>query len=254
MMEFINETFMTITDGKRINGDNIGKKIRLEEKRAEKMENVDNITIKSDFIDVNIILSETSKIEAELYGQITLDDDNSNVALKFKLIDRELTISVDFEGSSCYNSLKFDIAIPSKLFDKIYVETVSASVLAYGGIFTKLLEVNTVSGNFDFIDEFSADNILVITTIGDFNFIGTFVNAKVSSNSGTIKFGVDAKNDIKLDITTAIGDVVVKLNNIGKLKLFPKTRCGILKNNYDKLGKYTANIYITSVTGDIKIK
>lgn len=254
MIQIINANGVTIINGTIVNGKDIGRKVKSEEKRKRKSEDIDTILINSGAIDVDIVNSDTSMIEALFIGQLNVDNVEGKTKFDFEVKEHQLVISVDFKEKCYFNNLKLIVSIPSKMFEKVCIYSVSADVKICGNISTKLLRFETATGDLEVLEEVRVREFNAVTTAGDIKYRGNFSKANIQATNGDIKLKIDAKNDIDVDITTATGDVSLTLNNIKKLNLLPKTRCGDITNNYSAFGKYNANVQITTNTGDIKIK
>lgn len=254
MIQVFNSNGVTIINGKVIEGKDLGKRVKIEEKRKQDAEYIDSILINSGAIDIDMVKSNTLMIEAHLCGQLNIDNDETKTKFEFEVKGRQLVISVDVNGKCYFNNLKLTVAIPSKMLNKICIYAVSAGIKLCGDISIKLLKVETASGDIDILEDVTLNDFEVITTSGNIKSKCDFTKTKLEVTSGDVNLNIDAKNDITLDISTTSGDVNLKLNNIKSLKLSSQTRCGDVKNRYIGFGKYIANGVITTVTGDIKIK
>lgn len=202
-----------------------------ERKFANVNDWVKNIVIDPIDADVNIFLSNSSKVEVHFYGKADVDGDiNFNVHVE----NQELIISLEFIGNYYNGILKLDVALPHKTFKTIGVNSSSASVTLDKGVSTEYLKIETKSGNLE-------NN-------------ATFSNASVKTTSGDIKFYINAITDINVDISTVIGDVVMEFNNIGHIDILAKTKIGNIENLHKKENGYTATVDISTMSGDIKIK
>ena len=115
-------------------------------------------------IDVNVSVSNLSKIEAHFYGQAEI---NGDVKFDVCVVNRELRITVKFVGI-CYNgSLNIDVAVPQKTFKAITANTSSTDITLDEGVSTDYIKVKTKSG--------------------DLESNATFTNASVATMSGDIK-------------------------------------------------------------------
>ena len=61
-----------IVNGRVISGE-IGKHQKFDERKSEECNNIEKITIDSTFWDINISVSNSSKIEAHFYGEVVLE-------------------------------------------------------------------------------------------------------------------------------------------------------------------------------------
>lgn len=253
MIRIINQNGVTIIDGQVIKEKESGKKVKINEKRCEKATNIDKILIDTSFIDVNIKAVDSGLIEANAIGQIGGYKGDEKLKFDFKVRNRQLMISINFDGCCHYSNLQINIHIPRKLFDEISINTVSADVKLSGAISTKLLKIKTSSGDVWITSGVVVEKIEVGSTSGDVKSEMNFTGAKIRCTSGDIKLEMNAKNDVNADISTTSGDIKMKFHNFKKLRLLPHTICGDVKNEYVESGKYIGDFTVATVTGDIRV-
>lgn len=246
---------------------------KYDEKKSEEVkDDVGKLSIESRFADVNIYASKSSKVEAHLYGEASLDGD---IKLDVQCKGNEILVLTQYNGNCYVGKLNLDISVPYKTFKEIVTRSSSADITINKGISTqkikvctssgdvilkedvlaKNIKIQTSSGNVTLIKGVSAQYIEVKTTSGDVETDATFTTADISATSGDINLYIDADNDIDVDISATSGDVSAEFDNIGHINLSTRAISGDVKNRY-KRGNfgYTANVEISTISGDIKIK
>lgn len=222
----------TIINGRRIDGKS--KSQEFDEKKVEESNGIDKIVIDSSFVDINISSSNSSKIETHFHGSAILDRD---INFDVKVINRELRIKIEYSGNCCNSTLKLDIDVP---VEKTF----------------KLISVNTMSGDINLNEKVSTEDFKVRTQSGDLETIyANLKNVSIKTMSGDVELIIKAKKDIDLDINTMSGDVNVQLNNISRVaNISTHSMSGDITNRYIVNAEgYSANIDISTMSGDIKI-
>ena len=202
----------------------------IDELKSKKADNIEKISIDSDVIDVKISLSNSSIVEAHLYGQANI---NGCINFDVYIVKNELRVILNIEGT-CYGTLKLDITVPPKIFKKIKLNSISADITLNEGVSTEYIEMETQSG--------------------DIQTNATFAKAYVSTISGDVKAYINAKEKISAEISTISGDVLTKLKNVGKIKLSTRSLSGDIKRNHKKGIGHSASINISTTSGDITVR
>lgn len=222
---------VTIVNGRIINGGGTGKTQKFDERKSEDANNVEKISIDSTMADVNVSVSNSSKVEAHLYGQADIDGD---IDFDVRMVNREFRITLKFAGN-CYNgNLKLDVTVPQKTFKEITAKTSSSNITLDEGVSTDYLKVKTQSG--------------------DLETSATFVTASISAMSGDVDLCINANKDISVEISTMSGDVSAEFNNVGYLNLSTSSMSGEVRNRHKDGSGYTANVDISTMSGDIRIR
>ena len=177
---------VTIVNGRIIKGGENGKYQKFDEKKVEDCRNIDKIAINSTFADVNVSVSNSSKVEAHFYGEANLDGD---VNFDVRVVNSELRITLKFTGNCFNGNLKLNIAIPQKIFKVISVKSSSADVI---------LNVNISSMSGDITAEFS--------NIGYINLYTNSMSGSVRNRHKEVKDGYNAD----VDISTMSGDIRIR--------------------------------------------
>lgn len=220
-----------IVNGWVINGGGTGKPQNFDERKSEDANSVEKVTIDSTVADVNISVSNSSKIEAHFYGQTDIEVD---IDFDVRVVNRELKITLKFTGN-CYNgSLKLDVTVPHKTFKAIVAKSTSADVTLNEGVSMEYLKIKTQSG--------------------DLETNATFTNASVTTMSGDVELCIDATKDIAVEISTMSGDVSAEFNNIDYIDLSTSSKSGDVRNRHKRGTGYTADVDISTMSGDIRIR
>lgn len=224
-------SWRNLTIGWVRNSDGTGKNQKFDERKVEECSNIENITINSKFVDVNVYVSNSSKVEAHLYGEA---DINGDVNFDVQVVNRELRITLKYPGNRFYRNLQLDVSVPKKTFEVISAKSSSADITLNKGVSTDYLKVNIKSG--------------------DLETNATVNNISVFTMSGDVKLCIDATKDINVKVSTMSGDVSAKFNNIGHINLSTSCRCGDVINCHTGSRGYNADVDISTMSGDIIIR
>lgn len=222
---------VTIVNGRVISGGETNKLQKFDEKKIKDCNNVDEIAIDSTACDVNVSVSNSSKIEAHFYGEANVDGD---IDFDVQIVNRELRITLHFT-ENCFNgNLKLDVTVPQRTFKIITAKSLSADITLNEGVSTDYLKVNTQSG--------------------DLESNATVNNVSVSTINGDVELYIDAIQDISVEISTTNGDVSAEFSNIGHINLSTSSINGDVKNRHKGNKGFTADVDISTMNGDIKIR
>ena len=72
--------------------------------------------------------------------------------------------------------------------------------------------------------------------------------------SGDIELCIDATNDISVKVSTMSGDVSAEFNNVAHINLSTSSMSGDVKNRHKGSKGYTADVDISTMSGDIRIR
>lgn len=133
------ESNTTSTNVRVVSEYETAKTKRFDEKKSEDAKNVDKIAIDSTFADVNISVSDSSKVEVHFYGQADTDGD---VNFDVCMVKNEFRITLKFAENSYNSNLKLDVTVPHKKFKVISAKSVSANITVGEEVSTKQLKVN----------------------------------------------------------------------------------------------------------------
>lgn len=222
---------VTIVNGRVISGGGTGKFQKFDERKVKDCSNIEKIAINSTFVDVNVSVSNSSKVEAHFYGEANLDGD---VNFDVRVVNRELKITLEFTGNCFNGNLKLDVTVPQKIFKVISAKSLSANITLNEGVSTDYLKVKTQSG--------------------DLETNATVNTVSVSTMSGDVELCIDATQDINVQIFTMSGDVSAEFNNIGHINLSTSSMSGDVRNRHKGNNGYTADVDISTMSGDIRIR
>lgn len=214
----------------RINGRDVtydeGRKI--DERKVISEKGIENISIQSSLADVNITTSDSSVIEIHLYGRTSNED-------KFTFINvatykKGLAITLD---ESATGNLRLEVRLPKTTLQKIEVDSNVGDICIKENVSTNMLEMLTVSGNI--------------------NVQCTFAELLTTTASGNIEISTVAERNIaSACIQSKSGNVKTEFKNVGNMELTMQTMSGDAKNyRTAKGGKYSANVNLNTISGDI---
>ncbi len=213
------------------NVEETGKFEEFNQKKIKDSSDIDKITIDSKFVDVHVLTSNSSKIQAHFYGEANIDGD---VIFDVQVVNRELRITLKFTGICVSGNLNLDVTVPHKMFDMISLRSSSADFTLNEGVLTDYLKMETKSG--------------------DLETHATVNNVSVSTMSGDIDLYINAEQDVSVKISTKSGDVSVEFNNIRHVNLSTSSMSGKVRNRHNGNRGFTANVNISTMSGDIKIR
>lgn len=182
----------------------------------------------NDDVEGGTLQIDTSSGEVEIYDGISAGDIKITTS----------TGEVDFSGSVTAENIKISTASGGVELD----ETVSKGYI----------DIKTSIGDID-IENTSAKTFGIKTSSGEVDLNAEFSNADVSTSVGGVDISTCAKTNIGITVVTGVGDVSIELDNVGKLIQTLKTNRGDVDCSYSSRGEYTAEINVTSSTGDIEI-
>lgn len=221
---------VTIINGRVISGGGTGKTQKFDERKSENCNNIEKIAIDST-VDVNVSVSNSSKVEAHFYGEAVVDGD---VKFDVRVVNRELRITLNFTGICFNGNLKLDITVPQKTFKVISAKSSSADITLNEGVSTDYFKVETQSG--------------------DLKTNATVNNVSISTMSGDVELCINAIQDINVEVSTMGGDVSAEFNNIGHINLSTRSMSGDVKNRHKGIKGYDADVDISTMSGDIRIR
>lgn len=218
-------------NGRNISVEGIGELQNFDERKSEDASNVEKIAIYSTIGDVNISVSNSSKIEAHFYGQAGIDGD---IYFDVRVVNRKLMITLILIGN-CYNSnFKLDVTVPHKTFKAISTISLSGDVTLSEGV--------------------SMERLKVDNQFGGLKTSATFGSASITTLTGDVELYIDAKKHINVEIFTTYGDVSVEFDNVGYIDLYACSKDGDVRNLHKNKTGYTADVDIFTIEGEIKIR
>lgn len=192
---------------------------------------IKKIRVYTKVADVVISTGTTSKVVVRYHGDIVTEG-RANLAVS--RFNDEINIVGNFNGNIFSGSLKLEIEIPNKQFEKIKVESINGRV-------TLKKEVKATSLN-------------IRTTNGSVETEAYFKEANVRTINGSLYIYAMANNDINIYATSANGSIEVKLENISFYNMETSSVNGSVRTRYNLGGKYKATGKVTSLNGSIMMR
>lgn len=227
--------------------------------------------------DVNVIdhISANSIDVTTHSGDVTIHKANAREGIQVKTTSGDIEVSKDVSTVVLeINTERGDIEIENVTSKKcIQIKSESGDIEIGSGIVTEAIKIDATSADIDICSCISLQKLDVKTTRGDIEigkcvFVknlgietksgdveteAKFVKATVNTHGGDVDLSTDAQQDITLDVTTTKGDVEIDLNHVGTLNLSPKTKSGDIECSHVDRGGYTAEVNVTTISGDIEI-
>lgn len=222
---------LTIVNGLVIRGGVTGNLQKFDEMKVEDCNNIEKIAIDSTFGDVNVSVSNSSKVEAHFHGEADIDGD---VNFDVRVVNRELRITLKLTGNCFNGNLRLDVTVPQKTFKVISAKSSSAYITLNEGVSTDYLKVKTQSG--------------------DLETNATVNNVSIYTMSGDVELCIDATQNINVEVSTMSGDVSAEFNNIGHINLSTSSMSGDVRNLHKESRGYNADVDISTMSGDIRIR
>ena len=222
---------VVIIDGQNINVGGTGKRQRFDERKAVDGSNIEKIAIDSRIANVNVSISNSSKVEAHFYGEADTDGD---VTFDVREVNRELRITLECTGNYFNTNMKLDVTVPKKIFKVISASSLSANITLNAGVSTEYLKVQTQSGDLE--TNATVNHVFVFTMSGD------------------VELCIDATQDINVGVSTMSGDVLAEFNNIGCINLSASSMSGNIRNRHWENKGFSADVNISTMSGDIRIR
>ncbi len=226
------DTFQELLNERTMKIKGSGRMKEIEERKYKDGTGIKLMTVDSAIADVNIVASNSSKIEAHLYGRLDEEDD---VEFEIDTVNVfEVRIRLKFTGCCYYSKLKLDITVPHKMFRVINVKSLSADIT---------------------LDkEISAEFLKVRTKFGSVEVIAKLAEMDITTTSGDVELCIDATKNIKIKVTTTTGDVSMEFHNIGSINLSEKTKKRAVKNRHKGGVGHTAYVDVSTLCGDVRIR
>ncbi len=216
---------------------NVNEDTPIEMKQFDKTKSADashaeKILIDSNVANVNIFASDTSKVTAHFHGKAAFDGD---ILFNICAEEEEIKIVLRFLCNKENDGIKLDVAIPSKTYEAISVETSAANVVFRDSVNAYLIKAQTQSG------KVQSD--------------ATFANMSVTTMSGDVEVYARAEKEISVGVTTMSGDVSAEFYNVKRVQLCASSISGKIKKTHTPTKEgYKAFVYISTMSGDILVK
>lgn len=210
--------------------------------------------VRSEFIDVKTSSGDIVVEDVKAKRKICLESTTGDIDVKYGISSNIIEIETKSgDVSFCRDATSFDCESKTAK-EWINIRTSTGDICIDDGISAPKISIETMSGDVSISKQASFDGVEVETSTGDIEIEGSFADADVESHSGSVDLEVYAKSKISINATTTTGDVDIKLHNVGELRLIPKTKTGDISSSYNSSrGDYTAEINVTTASGDIEI-
>lgn len=202
----------------------------------EKLRDLSSINIKTSTGDVEVSdYVETNFLKIQTFsGEVEVSDDISADEVEISTSTGDINLSDTFYSKNIrINTSSGEVDI-SKLIasGEVYVETSTGDV---GVADTK------------------ADSFKIKTISGEIDVDAEFVKAYIDTKTADITVNTTAKQNIQMDISSRTGDVSIDLYNIKSIKQIIQTQTGDTDCSCKGRGECTADVRVTTATGDIEI-
>ena len=207
-------------------------------------------------------------------GDVSLEKlrDLSTINIKTSTGDVEVTDYVEahclkIETASGEVEVSNDISA-----DEIEISTSTGDIELSDTVYAKTVSIDTCSGEVDISKLTASEKVFVETKTGDVEVANTkadafriqtysgevdidaeFVKADIDTSTGDVTVSTTAKQDIELNVNSNSGDVSIELYNIKTIMQTISTKTGDAYCNGSGDGEHTADIHVTTTTGDIEI-
>lgn len=187
---------------------------------------------------VNIINSGVENVEVETSsGKINISEELLTKKVKLQTTTGDIDIGA------------------VEVSEELEVKTSSGKIDIGEVISCKKVKIQTTTGDIGIDAGMVHDELEVKTSSGKLKAYLTCANSFVNTTTGDVEMRFNAKQDVKVKISTSSGKVITNFANISCMNLSTKSTCGEVKNCYrDSSSGYTANVDISTVTGNIEVK
>jgi len=211
-----------------------GKMRKFDEKKFANVSTVEEVTIYSEFVDIEIVASSDHQLEVRLQGSAKCDEKIDIVVQEVDVEKKKLQIRLEPKGNFYKGNLTCWIFIPQNSVKKISVDTVSAEVNLREDLCIERFVAHTKSGNVDCC-------------------MAQFARANITTESGSVDILFEATGNVTTEITTVSGNARITLWNVGEVNLLTK-RCGTNYFDKCKFAKgYMADLMFYTQSGSINV-
>lgn len=222
------------------------RKNHIDKSETVSSENVKRISVYSPNVDVRIIDSNRSDINAHLHGRAYIGGD---ISFKAEVVEGELKIKTDSKNIILSDSLTLDIEVPSTLLlSELDVTTSYADVELTGYISVDIINVETSSGDVEINNMYVSKEIFIHTEEGDVEISESTSSGLINmeTSSGDIEIRSKKTNDIR--VKTEMGDVDIEDASFENIEI--EGDCGDIEFSGIVEAK---SISITCKDGDVEI-
>lgn len=241
--------------------------------REQRFKEISVVTSTGDVLVCEKVLVNALSIDVSS-GEIDVTNFHGFEFLKIKTSTGDVSVHDEVDGGALQiNTSAGEVTVCDNISTgNVEIATSTGDIEISGNVTVGNLKITTSSGEVELEEIISKGYINVKTNIGDISAESTkansfsidtssgevcldaeFLNADIKTTTGDVEVYAFAKNNIGMVITTGAGEVSIELENIGKLTQTVKTSCGDVDCNYSRRGEYSADIKVTTSTGDIEI-
>lgn len=202
-----------------------------DERKLQSGTNIEKIFVEANIGNVNFFTTDLTDFDIRLNGKVFSTND---IVLNVKTLGNKLKVDVDFNGSSINGNLTLDVAVPQKVYNEIFV--------------------STISGNIDVKEDVKVHTLKAESMSGSVHTRASLKEMAVDTMNGKVTAIINAKNDISIKISTMNGNVNAELNNIGRIDISTSTMNGRVRKPDIKVGRHSIKGTISTMNGNINIE
>lgn len=223
----------------------------IDEKSIEKIDGIDEINIKVNYAQVNIISQDREDIDMHYYGKLS---PHIKTSLNTKISGDELIIKADTKNTSKFNlsnnaNLYLDIIIPTSYKNDLNVET------DLGSIKIKGLELNELKAESSlgaiYVEDVSSMKNKYSADLGAIKTKNIQGDLEAKTSLGSIELDYDDLN-WDIDAESDSGSIKVILPKNSSFILDAKTDLGSIKSNFPLDNKESSNTKLKGISGNGK--
>jgi DUF4097 and DUF4098 domain-containing protein YvlB len=195
----------------------IGPKVEIDEQKTFDANEINRIDVKTDIGDVNIMESESNKIEVHIYGevsknqkdryQIEIEQNGDTVIVTSKVKKKLFSLPfVSFNGGK----RAIDIAIPKGMINQLEVDS-DVGDINMEQVSVKELDISTDVGKIkaDYLEVVKA---AIETNVGDTDIKNATGKFDIESDTGKVKLYMETITE-DINIESNVGEVVVHVGD-----------------------------------------
>lgn len=223
----------------------------IDEKAIEIIDGIDEINIKVNYAQVNIISQDREDIDIHYYGKLS---PHIKTSLNTKISGDELIIKADTKNTSKFNlsnnaNLYLDIIIPTSYKNDLNVET------DLGSIKIKGLELNELKAESSlgaiYVEDVSSMKNKYSADLGAIKTKNIQGKLEAKTSLGSIELDYDDLN-WDIDAESDSGSIKVILPKNSSFILDAKTDLGSIKSNFPLDNKESSNTKLKGISGNGK--
>lgn len=192
------------------------------------LDKIDNIDIKSSFIDVKVIEEDRDDVRIKYYGRM-----RSNILpeLIVKNKSDSLSISLDTKANSysvSNSNVVLEIYVPTT-YDNNYSLVTSSADVDMESIKGRNVDITTSSGDIE-LNNVTGEKINLTSSSGDIDLEKSIGHVEISTSSGDVDLDVRNNNN-EVNIITSSGDVEIEFSSESNYNVIGTTSSGDINKN-----------------------